>query len=126
MYQIWNEPLMTLNGKHIVSDVITLCGGTNVFGTAAPLVPYVSIEAVLQADPQVIIASGNDAGRPKWMQMWDDWPAITAVRNGHVFAIPPDLMQRHSVRILDGAELLCGFLDQARVSGIAPAPSSGN
>lgn len=113
-YQIWNEPLMTLNDRHIVGDVIALCGGVNVFGSAAPLVPYVSIEAVLQADPEVIIASGSDEGRPSWMEMWNAWPAITAVRKSHVFAIPPDLMQRHSARILDGAEQLCGFLDQAR------------
>lgn len=113
-YQIWNEPLMTLNDRHIVGDVIKLCGGVNVFGSAAPLVPYVSIEAVLRADPDVIIASGSDEGRPSWMEMWNAWPAITAVRKHTVFAIPPDLMQRHSARILDGAGQLCGFLDQAR------------
>ena len=122
-YQIWNEPLMTLNDSHIVSDVIALCGGLNVFGSAVPLVPYVSIEAVLEADPQVIIASGSDDGRPAWMEMWKAWPAISAVREEHVFSIPPDLMQRHSVRILDGAELLCGFLDQARrTAAVTVAP----
>ena len=115
-YQIWNEPLMTLNDRHIVGDVIKLCGGVNVFGSAAPLVPYVSIESVLQADPEVIVASGNDAGRPPWMDMWKGWPAITAVREGHVVAIDPDLMQRHSARILDGATQLCAFLDQARAA----------
>jgi len=94
--------------------VIKLCGGVNVFGAAAPLVPYVSIEAVLQADPEVIIASGSDEGRPAWMDMWKAWPAITAVRGGRIHVIPPDLMQRHSARILDGAEYLCGFLDEAR------------
>lgn len=124
-YQIWDEPLMTLNDSHIVSDVISLCGGLNVFGSAAPLVPYVSIEAVLQADPQVIIASGSDEGRPAWMEMWKAWPAISAVREDHVFVIPPDLMQRHSARILDGAEYLCGFLDQARGTSAATAAPSG-
>ena len=79
-YQIWDEPLMTLNDRHIVGDVIKLCGGVNVFGTAAPLVPYVSIESVLQTDPEVIIASGSDEGRPAWMDMWKAWPAIAAVR----------------------------------------------
>ena len=116
-YQIWDEPLMTLNDRHIVGDVIKLCGGVNVFGTAAPLVPYVSIESVLQTDPEVIIASGSDEGRPAWMDMWKAWPAIAAVRRGHVFVIPPDLMQRHSARILDGAEQLCTFLDKARQAG---------
>lgn len=113
-YQIWNEPLITLNGEHLVSDVIRLCGGKNVFAEAGPLVPYVNIEAVLQANPQVIIASGSSDANPQWLKMWQDWPSIDAVKNNHVFAIPPDLMQRHSLRILQGAQLVCGYLDKAR------------
>lgn len=115
-YQVWNEPLITLNGAHLVSDVIALCGGVNVFAGAAPLVPQVGIEAVLRADPQVIVASGSAAAAPDWLGMWDAWPAIDAVRNGRVHAIPPDLLQRHSMRILDGAELLCAHLDRARAA----------
>ena len=113
-YQIWNEPLITLNGKHLVSDVIRLCGGVNVFQDAIPLVPYVNIEAVIRADPQVIIASGNSADSPAWLDMWQNWPAIAAVKTGQVHAIPPDLMQRHSMRILEGAEMLCDMLQSAR------------
>lgn len=113
-YQIWNEPLITLNGQHLVSDVIRLCGGKNVFADAIPLVPYVNIEAVLQANPQVIIASGSSEDSPQWLSMWNKWPTIAAVNNDHVFFIPPDLMQRHSMRILEGASQLCEFLDRAR------------
>ncbi|MCK9505291.1 MAG: cobalamin-binding protein [Porticoccaceae bacterium] len=113
-YQIWNEPLITLNDKHLVSDVIRLCGGINVFGDATPLVPYVNIEAVIRANPQVIIASGSSDASPQWLKMWRDWPAIDAVKNNRVHAIPPDLMQRHSMRILDGAQSLCRFLGGAR------------
>ncbi|MGD9659682.1 MAG: cobalamin-binding protein [Porticoccaceae bacterium] len=113
-YQIWNEPLITLNGKHLVSDVIRLCGGVNVFGDAIPLVPYVNIEAVIRANPQVIVASGSSDASPQWLQMWRDWPAIDAVQHNRVYAIPPDLMQRHSMRILEGAQSLCQFLDGAR------------
>ncbi len=50
-YQIWDEPLITLNGKHMVSDVISLCGGENIFADAAPLVPYVNIEFRSNAAP---------------------------------------------------------------------------
>lgn len=113
-YQIWNEPLITLNGKHLVSDVIRLCGGVNVFDDAIPLVPYVNIEAVIRANPQVIIASGSSEESPRWLGMWNSWPAISAVKNGHVHAIPPDLMQRHSMRILDGAGKMCEILEEAR------------
>lgn len=113
-YQIWNEPLITLNGEHLVSDVIALCGGENVFAEAAPLVPYVSIEAVVRANPEVIIASGSTEESPGWLGMWDKWPMIDAVKNNRVHFIPPDLMQRHSVRIIQGATQVCEFLDGAR------------
>lgn len=113
-YQIWHEPLITLNGDHLVSDVLSLCGGMNVFADAAPLVPNVGIEAVLQANPEVIILGGSEGDETAGVAWWQSWPAIEAVRRRQVHAIPPDLMQRHSERILDGAELLCGILDGAR------------
>jgi iron complex transport system substrate-binding protein len=113
-YQIWHEPLITLNGDHLVSDVLGLCGGVNVFADAAPLVPNVGIEAVLQANPEVIILGGSEDDGTAGVDWWQDWQAIEAVRHRRVYAIPPDLMQRHSERILDGAGLLCGILDEAR------------
>jgi iron complex transport system substrate-binding protein len=113
-YQIWDEPLITLNGKHMVSSVMELCGGVNIFADAIPLVPYVNIESVVAADPQVIIAGGSQEEQPQWFKSWQQWSGISAVITGQVYLIPADLMQRHSVRILDGAEMMCGYLDSAR------------
>lgn len=113
-YQIWNEPLITLNGEHLVSDVIAICGGRNVFADAKPLVPYVNIESVVRANPDVIIASGSSNARPSWLSMWDQWPMISAVKNRQIYFIPPDLMQRHSMRIVEGARRVCEYLDRAR------------
>ena len=113
-YQIWDEPLITLNGEHMVSSVIELCGGRNIFAEAIPLVPYVNIESIVAADPQVIIAGGSKEEKPHWFDHWRKWGEIAAVRNQHVYLIPADLMQRHSVRILDGAELMCDYLQRAR------------
>ncbi|MDC0000092.1 cobalamin-binding protein [Porticoccaceae bacterium] len=115
-YQIWNDPFITLNGEHLVSDVIELCGGVNVFGEAIPLVPYVNIEAIMAADPQVIIASGSSDNNEQWRDSWKDWQGISAVTSGNIYLIPPDLMQRHSSRILDGAEYMCDFLQRARAA----------
>lgn len=113
-YQIWDEPLITLNGEHMVSDIINLCGGVNVFSDAIPLVPYVNIETVVAADPEVIIAGGSREERPAWFESWQKWSGISAVINQHIYLIPSDLMQRHSARILDGMELMCAHLDSAR------------
>ena len=113
-YQIWDEPLITLNGKHMISDVIALCGGQNIFSDAAPLVPYVNIESVVAADPQMIVAGGSQEAQPSWYSSWQQWQGISAVVNKQIYLIPSDLMQRHSERLLQGAEMMCDYMDRAR------------
>jgi iron complex transport system substrate-binding protein len=113
-YQIWQAPLMTVGGPQIISDAIRLCGGENVFGNLAQMAPTVSVEAVLKADPEAIVATGMGDARPDWLDDWNNWKRLTAVQRGNLFHIDPDLMQRHTPRILDGAEQLCAQLDTAR------------
>lgn len=113
-YQIWNDPIYTVNGKHIISHIMQLCGGENVFAGMPVLSAQVSLEAVIGANPDVIIASGIDETRPAWLDDWGKWPEMAAVKNNHIYYIPPDLIQRHTPRILDGAAMMCEFLDEAR------------
>lgn len=113
-YQIWDEPLLTLNGDHLISDVVRLCGGRNVFADALSLVSRISVESVVRADPQVIIASGMDKARPEWLDAWRQWTSMTAVSNGQLYFVPPDVLQRHTPRIIEGARQVCEQLQQAR------------
>lgn len=113
-YQIWNRPLMTVNDAHLIGKVLTLCGGRNVFGTLDAVTPTVSEEAVLQAAPQVVIASGMGTSRPEWLDDWRRWQQLPAVRHDNLYFIPPDILQRHGPRILEGAAQLCARLDEAR------------
>jgi iron complex transport system substrate-binding protein len=113
-YQVWNKPLQTLNGQHIVSQAIELCGGHNIFTDQTGLAPVINIEAIMQRDPQVIIASGDGNVRPAWLDEWLRWPQLGAVSNEHLYFVPPDLIQRHTVRLLDGAQLICQQLEQVR------------
>ncbi len=113
-YQVWHDPLQTLNNKHIISDVISLCGGVNAFGDLPTLAPKLSIESVLARDPDVIIASGMGEARPDWLDKWQAWKNLRAVKNQHLYFVPPDIIQRHTLRILDGAEAMCRAIDQAR------------
>jgi iron complex transport system substrate-binding protein len=113
-YQIWDRPLMTVNGAHLIDDVIRLCGGRNVFADLPDLAPQVGIEAVLRRNPQVIIvAAGRDEAGAQ-LASWRRWRRLAAVGNGQLYAIDRDLLVRHTPRILDGAEQLCRILDQAR------------
>lgn len=113
-YEVWNRPLMSVNSAHLIGDVMTLCGAQNIFADLPVLTPTLSEEAVLVADPEVIIASGMDEARPEWLDEWRRWPRMKAVRAGHLYFVPPDILQRHSPRILDGAEQLCMLVDRAR------------
>ena len=113
-YQIWKAPLMTVGGPQIITSAIELCGGENVFGKLTQMAPTVSVEAVLEADPEAIVATGMGDARPEWLDDWNKWTRMTAVKRGNLFHIHPDLMQRHTPRILDGAEQLCALLDVAR------------
>ena len=113
-YQIWKQPLSTVGGRQIISSVIRLCGGENVFGDQQALAPVVSVEAVVAADPEAIIASGMGEARPEWLDDWKRWPAISAVARNNLFFVPPELIQRHTPRLLDGAEHLCRHLETAR------------
>lgn len=113
-YQIWKQPLMTVGRRQIISDVIHLCGGDNVFGQLETMAPTVTVEAVITANPEAIVASGMGEARPEWLDDWQRWTSITAVARGNLFFVPPDLIQRHTPRLLDGAELLCQHLETAR------------
>lgn len=113
-YQIWQQPLMTVGGGQIISSVIRLCGGENVFGALDALAPTVTVEAVIAANPEAIVASGMGEARPEWLDDWRRWTTMTAVARDNLFFVPPDLIQRHTPRLLDGAERLCQHLDTAR------------
>ncbi|MDP1610230.1 MAG: cobalamin-binding protein [Sulfuritalea sp.] len=113
-YQVWKSPLTTVNGEQIISDAIRLCGGVNVFADLVGLAPNVSAEAVLAANPEAIVASGMGEERPEWLDDWRRWTQLTAVARGNLFFIQPGLIQRHTPRLLEGTEQLCGHLETVR------------
>jgi iron complex transport system substrate-binding protein len=112
-YQVWGKPLYTLNGAHILSDLLRVCGGRNVFADLTAAAPVVSIESVLLANPEAMIA-GAEHGHIGGLDMWKSYPQLRAVRNGNLFEINADLLSRAGPRLLDGAAAVCERLEQAR------------
>lgn len=113
-YEIWHQPLMTVNGRHIISEAITLCGGRNVFAELAPLIPTVSMETLLAADPDVIVVSGERARRDGLLAQWRSLSRLASVARGHVYFADADLMHRPTPRMIDGIRQLCLDLQRAR------------
>jgi iron complex transport system substrate-binding protein len=106
-YQLWPQPLMSVDSRHLISRVLALCGGRNIFENLPAGASQVSREAVLAADPQAIVAAyeSGQAGDP--LAQWRRWPTLTAVREDRLILLPADLMHRPGPRLLEGAQLLC-------------------
>lgn len=116
-YQVWDKPLYTLNGKHIVSDALRLCGATNVFADLPIIAPVVSVESVLQADPEAIIATAEKSYGG--VGIWSAYPMLQAVRHNRLYTLNGDLLNRAGPRMIEGTRHLCEALEQAR-QGISP------
>lgn len=112
-YQVWQEPLMTLNGEHIVSEVITLCGGENVFSDLNIIAPQINREAVIEANPQLIITGEQNS---ESFTMWQAWPNIEAVKHKQFLTVNADHLVRAGPRILLGAEKICAAIRNIRES----------
>lgn len=115
-YQVWDRPLYTLSGKQVLSEMLTLCGGENLFADLSALAPAVDREAVLERNPDVIIIGASGADGARQVRDWDRFPALNAVQAHRVYTVDPSLTSRMSPRILDGVQAICGLLDQARAT----------
>jgi iron complex transport system substrate-binding protein len=110
-FEIWHQPLITVNGEHLISDVVALCGGYNVLGALPALAPTVSLESVLAADPEVIIAAGVPPGA---LAAWQRFPRLRVVQRQQFYELDPDLTTRATPRVLDGAQRVCERLEEVR------------
>lgn len=110
--EIDDEPLFTVNGRHVISEIVELCGGRNVFADLPQLAPPVSLEAVLARDPQVILSTDDTIADP--LALWRRWTRIAAVRDGTIYSMSSDTLTRATPRLADGAREVCSALDDAR------------
>ena len=113
-FQIATVPLLTVNGEHIISDVLRLCGARNVFADTALLTPAISDEALIEAHPQILFGIADTfAQRARIRAGWYRLP-LAAVRNGHMAFIPFDLISRATPRLLEGAAQVCRQVEKVR------------
>ncbi len=112
-YEIWRKPLMTVNGAHLISDVIALCGGENVFADISQLTPTVSLEAVIAARPEAILGGGSAGGEREFASEWRT-TAVRPLRDLPAYYVNPDRIQQATPRIAEGARAVCSALEQVR------------
>jgi iron complex transport system substrate-binding protein len=113
-WQLWQDPLMTVNREHLIGEAIEVCGGVNVFGALPLLTPTVSWEAAIAADPQLIAASGSPIDALSDFARWQRFAQVSAVRQSQFVRVDADLIGRMGPRFVQGAAALCGAIDGAR------------
>jgi iron complex transport system substrate-binding protein len=113
-YQVWSTPLMTLSGRHVVSEAIRLCGGRNVFAELVPIAPQVSTEAVLAANPEVIVTAEPDARPSGVLDAWKQFGGLAAVKLDALVTLDANRINRHGPRMPDEIAVLCEAVDRVR------------
>jgi iron complex transport system substrate-binding protein len=111
-YQVWDKPLYTLSGSHIISDAMRVCGGENVFASMKVTAPVVDVEGVLREDPEAVFATAekNYGG----VNLWRPYKSMLAVRNDNLFTVDGRLLNRAGPRMIQGTAVLCEKLELAR------------
>jgi len=113
-YQVAARPLYTINNEHYISELISVCGGENIFKDLRELAPTVDVEAVVDRDPEVMLAS-TDAGDDAFIE-WERWPGMAANRLGNQFLLPADEIGRATTRVMIAGNAMCTALQQARIN----------
>lgn len=126
LLEIWHRPLMSISGKHFISDALAICGASNVFAADADIAPTVSLESVFVADPDVIVGAGSAADEKEFRENWAGLRALAAVRKGALVFVDADHIQRQTPRIAAGIADLCAGLDRVRSAAGQSRPSTGS
>lgn len=113
-YEIWPKPLMTVSNAHVISEIIELCGGINVFGALPSLTPEVSREALLAARPEVVLGGSSADTARQFAARWAGLPP--PLDSLPAYRISPDLIQRPTPRLIEGARLVCTRLEAVRAA----------
>ena len=113
-YQLSVRPLLTVSRRHVIGQVLEVCGGVSLFAGLDEAVPAVALEAVVEARPPVIMASAPLPGRRPELEFWQDWETVPAVRDDRIYVVDADLLSRPGPRLLDGVLQVCEYLADAR------------
>ena len=90
-----------------IDTLITMAGGENVAARALGAWVQLSIEEVVSSDPEVIILPakhGTAFTSPEELRGHPAWRGITAVKQGSIYIIDGDLVDRPAPRIVQGLE----------------------
>jgi iron complex transport system substrate-binding protein len=116
LYAVWDRPLLTVNGEHMISHALSLCGARNAYAEEKLLVPAVSREDLVRRQPDAIVIGGEHGGAER-LDIWRrEFTMLSAVRANRLGSVNADLIERPGPRIVEGAAQLCSLLDTWRAA----------
>ena len=115
LLEVWNRPVYTVGGQHLMTDALALCGARNVFADLPEAGPVVDIEAVIARDPDIIVAAGPPGESAAWLKDWQRFTTLRAVRTRRLVAFEDQGLSRLGPSVLDATEALCRALANAGV-----------
>lgn len=108
-YQLGQSPLTTLAGGQIVTQIIRRCGGEPLFANASVLVPQIGWESLVESQPQIILAAGDD---DDWKAFWRAHDELPAVRDSALYTLDPDAISRPGPRMVQAVQEVCRALSR--------------
>jgi ABC-type Fe3+-hydroxamate transport system substrate-binding protein len=126
LYQIWDRPIYTIGGKHVINDALQVCGASNVFAELDTAAPAVTREAAMLRDPDLILVSAPAPSAQEWIAEWRRFPALRAVRNQRLTLYSDERMDRMGPSVIAATASLCELIDKARAAPSAKIASPGS
>ena len=114
LYQIWDRPIYTIGGRHVITDALRVCGARNVFAELSTAAPAVTREAVLARNPELVLVSAPPASAAEWVAEWRKFPSMSAVRSGNLVPWTDERMDRMGPSVIEATASLCEAIDRAR------------
>lgn len=114
LYQIWDRPIYTIGGRHVITDALRMCGARNVFAELSTAAPAVTREAVLARNPELVLVSAPPASAAEWVAEWRKFPSMSAVRSGNLVPWTDERMDRMGPSVIEATASLCEAIDRAR------------
>ena len=107
LLQVWNRPIYTVGGRHLMSDALALCGARNAFADLPEAGPVVDTEAVIARNPDIILAAAPLGEGAAWVADWKRFGSLAAVRSGRVVAFEDQALSRLGPSVIGATENLC-------------------
>ena len=106
-----DNQLFTVAPSSFVGDLYTILKAQNIAAGTDQAYPQLSQEAIIEADPEVIVLADMAAGESvETVKARPGWGSISAVRDSRIYSVDPDIVSRPGPRLVDALDTLAQML----------------